>query len=241
MIAQINELNNLMSTLKLLEVNTSLVKLARKYDILIACDDVYNLLTYDDNIPPKRLYAYDEFEAHDFKGNVISNGTFSKILAPGVRVGWMECPPRIVDKFRNSGVLTSGGAINHYSSGIITSLIELGLAEQQLKACLGNYKEQRDALFDSLDRFLPDGCSYIKPKGGYFIWIKLPVNCDGDALCQHLQNKYKVFAICGKRFSIKNEFRNFLRLSFAFHPSELLREAGVKLCAGIDNYLYGNK
>lgn len=73
----------------------SLVKLARKYDILIACDDVYNILNYkDSSSPAKRLYAHDIENGSDFKGHVISNGTFSKTIAPGIRMGWIEAPPR---------------------------------------------------------------------------------------------------------------------------------------------------
>lgn len=204
---------------------------------MIACDDVYNLLPFETDTPPKRLFAYDSFDDDDFKGNVISNGTFSKLLAPGIRIGWMECAPRIVDAFHNSGVLKSGGAINNYTSGIVCSLIELGLAEKQLEKCRQAYKSQCEALCESLDLFLPSSCKYIKPKGGYFIWIKLPENCDGDALSDHCLKKYKVFAIRGTRFSIENKYRNFIRLSFAFHPPELLREAGKQLCEGINDYL----
>lgn len=68
----------------------------------------------------------------DYKGNVISNGSFSKILSPGIRLGWMECSPRCLEAFYMSGVLKSGGAANHYTAGIISSLIQLGLAESQL-------------------------------------------------------------------------------------------------------------
>lgn len=213
------------------------MKLARKHDILIACDDVYNLLPFEGDAPPKRLFAYDSFDDEDFRGNVISNGTFSKLLAPGVRVGWMECAPRIVEAFRNSGILKSGGAINGYTSGIICSLIELGLAERQLNRCLNAYKTQCEALCETLVNNLPSSCSFIQPKGGYFIWIKLPEDCDGDALSDHCLTKFKVFAIRGTRFSIENKFRSFIRLSFAFHPPELLREAGEKLCNGIKDYL----
>lgn len=72
----------------------SLIKLARQYDFLITCDDVYNILHYKDCTAPKRLFAYDSTEDEDFKGNVISNGSFSKILGPGVRLGWLEMPKR---------------------------------------------------------------------------------------------------------------------------------------------------
>lgn len=81
------------------EVCKRLLELSREYDFLIACDDVYNLLHYCDESSPKRLFSYDKIEDSDFKGNVISNGSFSKILSPGIRVGWMECPPRCVAAF----------------------------------------------------------------------------------------------------------------------------------------------
>lgn len=73
--------------------------MSRENDILITCDDVYNMLTYSNDSPPKRLFAYDNREDVNYKGNVISNGSFSKILSPGVRVGWMECPSRCVRLF----------------------------------------------------------------------------------------------------------------------------------------------
>lgn len=68
--------------------------------MLVLTEDVYNLLTFtDDGVPPPRLFAMDRMDDPEYSGNVISNGTFSKILAPGVRVGWMECPPRCVRVF----------------------------------------------------------------------------------------------------------------------------------------------
>lgn len=72
--------------------SNTLVELSRKYNFLIACDDVYNLLDYtgDDKVP--RLFALDHSGDAGYKGNIISNGSFSKILSPGVRVGWIECP-----------------------------------------------------------------------------------------------------------------------------------------------------
>lgn len=66
---------------------------------MILTDDVYNLLTYKGDTP-QRLFSYDKLSDANYKGNVISNGTFSKILAPGIRVGWMECPPRVAQLFQ---------------------------------------------------------------------------------------------------------------------------------------------
>lgn len=72
------------------ETCKALVKLARKHELLVVCDDVYNMLYYDDEKAPKRLFEYDCDTDVDFKGNVISNGTFSKILAPGIFVNCLK-------------------------------------------------------------------------------------------------------------------------------------------------------
>lgn len=219
------------------EVCKALITLARKHDFLVICDDVYNMLHYEDEKPPKRLFAYDVDSDSDYKGHVISNGTFSKILAPGTRVGWMECPPRITEIFKNNGFLSSGGAINNYTSGVITSMIELGLADQQLKESSRQYKEQRDALCDILDQHLPSTCSFLRPRGGYFVWIKLPENVDGEMLSDFILKRKKVFAIKGNRFSHENKSKNFLRVTFAFHPPPTLKEASKSLCDGINEFL----
>ena len=83
------------------DVCRKLIILSRKYDFLVLCEDVYNMLSYKANYVPPRLFAYDNetTDAEDYKGNIISNGTFSKIFAPGLSVGWLECPPRCVKYF----------------------------------------------------------------------------------------------------------------------------------------------
>lgn len=80
-----------------------LIDIARKNSIMVACDDVYNLLYYGHGFPPHRLFFYDDPTDPEYKGgNVVSNGTFSKILSPAIRFGWMECSPRIANIFRSS-------------------------------------------------------------------------------------------------------------------------------------------
>jgi DNA-binding transcriptional MocR family regulator len=221
------------------EINKALVQLSRKYELLIVCDDVYNLLAFEAPAP-KRLFAYDRIDDDDFQGNVISNGTLSKILAPGIRVGWMECPPKIVEAFRNSGVLKSGGAINNYVSGIVSSMIEMGLVEKQFKKSLETYRIQCVTLCETLDLYLPKGCKFNKPKGGYFVWIELPEGCNGDELSHYCFKQFKVFAIRGSRFSVENKFKNFIRLTFAFHSEQLLREGAKRLCNGIASFIAEN-
>lgn len=95
------------------DVCKSLVKMSREYDFLIACDDVYNFLSYYEETTPKRLFSYDNIEDSNYKGNVISNGTFSKILSPGIRMGWMECPSRCVAVFDKRFVFLALSVIDY--------------------------------------------------------------------------------------------------------------------------------
>ena len=101
---------------------------------LIFCDDVYNLLYYEADTSPKRLLAYDDRSDQNYDGGrVVSNGTFSKILAPGSRVGWMEAGPRVRDQVHDCGVLSSGGSLNNVMSGFISSAIQIGGQAEHVK------------------------------------------------------------------------------------------------------------
>ncbi|XP_053674319.1 2-aminoadipate transaminase [Anopheles nili] len=219
-----------------------LIKLARKTDILIACDDVYNLLHYGDpeSPPPKRLFAYDIADlgqVEGWLGNIISNGSFSKILSPGIRLGWMECPPRCVEAFRNSGVLKSGGAANNYTGGIVSTLIHMGLLQKQLAHYSARYSERLQAMAETLETHLPKECSFNKPKGGYFVWIRFPAHIDCADFNRYSMEKHHVAAISGNRFSISGEARNFIRLTFAFHSPDYLRRSVATFCKAAHDYL----
>ena len=82
-----------------------------------------------------------------FQGNVISNGTFSKILGPGYRVGWLEVPPCLMPAIYNSGVLNSGGAMNNVAAGVITSALEMGLQQRHLEHLREEYHRRLSAIF----------------------------------------------------------------------------------------------
>lgn len=213
------------------------VEIARQLDILVVCDDVYNLLNYDDQPPPKRLFAYDYETPGYMGGHVISNGTFSKTLSPGVRVGWLELPPQLATLLRESAFLTSGGATNHYTSGIVTSLLELGLQEKHLKYVREILKTRMTSLCDTFDQKLPEGCSFSRPKGGYFIWIRLPEYINATNFIKWSIVNYKITTIVGSRFSTDNKYTNYLRVSIAFHNKDILIKAGETLCVALKDYI----
>uniref|UniRef100_A0A1B0CAU3 Aminotransferase class I/classII large domain-containing protein n=2 Tax=Lutzomyia longipalpis TaxID=7200 RepID=A0A1B0CAU3_LUTLO len=208
----------------------NLVAMAREFDFLISCDDVYNLLYYTGE-SPKRLFAYDRQSDEGYRGHIISNGSFSKILSPGIRIGWMECPKRIVEVFRNSGIIKSGGAINNYTSGIVTSLLQLGLAKKQLTTYCAAYKERMEAVCKILRDDLPPEVKFIPPTGGYFAWLTFPPTFDAVAFNQFCQEHHSVIAIAGPKFSPIQAHRNCLRICVVFHSVDTMRNATRRLCA----------
>uniref|UniRef100_A0A1L8E2L7 Putative aromatic amino acid aminotransferase n=1 Tax=Nyssomyia neivai TaxID=330878 RepID=A0A1L8E2L7_9DIPT len=213
------------------------VKLAREFDMLISCDDVYNLLYYS-GAPPKRLFAYDNPDDDGYKGgNVISNGSFSKILSPGIRIGWMECPKRIVEAFMNSGVIKSGGSVNNYTSGIVTSLLQLGLAKRQLTTYAAAYKERMEAVCEILRENLPPQVKFIPPTGGYFVWLTFPEDFDAVAFNQFCQEHHHVIAIAGPRFSATQAHRNCLRICVVFHDVKIMKNAVSRLCVAYRDFV----
>ncbi|KAM0733398.1 Aromatic-amino-acid aminotransferase 1 [Formica fusca] len=215
-----------------------LVEIAQNNSIVVVCDDVYNLLYYGQGLPPRRLFSYDDPKDTNYKGgNIVSNCSFSKILAPAIRFGWIECSPRIVNIVKTAGVMCSGGGVNHYVSGLMTSMLHENIEEKYLDKIIKIYRERLDALCATLDRFLPSCCSYRRPKGGYFVWIHLPSEIDGTKFIKWCQKEYKVSAIPGSRFSYTGEAKNFLRISIGFHTKEVLETAIQTLCTALLTYI----
>ncbi|XP_049828353.1 2-aminoadipate transaminase [Schistocerca gregaria] len=215
----------------------SLIHMARELDILIACDDVYNLLYYGSKeYPPKRLFAYDtEMDGYE-GGHVISNCSVSKIMAPALRVGWLEAPPRLTNILRESGVLVSGGGVNQYMAGLITSAIKLGTLKSHLNVLKKTFQDRMFSLCEVLSKNLPDGCSARRPDGGYFVWIILPETVDANDFLPWCKEYYKVSALPGNIFSPVGKFRNCIRLAISFHDKERLSAAGYRLCQALTEY-----
>ncbi|KAJ3328292.1 Peptidyl-prolyl isomerase cwc27 [Blyttiomyces sp. JEL0837] len=130
------------------ERRAKLVEIARKHDILVVCDDVYHLLPFEGSRPPPRLVSFD-LDTNGF-GNVISNQSFSKILAPGLRLGWVEASTGIIQQYLKSGLMYSGGCPNHVTSGIIEKAIRSGDVKQHLHRLRTIYRERMNAMVDYL-------------------------------------------------------------------------------------------
>ncbi|XP_070177062.1 uncharacterized HTH-type transcriptional regulator YisV-like isoform X2 [Littorina saxatilis] len=178
-----------------------LVELARKYDVLVVAEDIYNLIHFGECSPPARLLSYDKPSDQDYRGNVVSIATFSKILAPGLRVGWVEAPQRILSLLCGSYMLWSGGCLNHYASKLAGATLTLGLLAKHLCHIRQVYKKRNDAACAVLRDSLPEGATFRKPQGGFFVWIEFPEGTDTFKMMQWMINKYQVSFMPGFWFN----------------------------------------
>jgi 2-aminoadipate transaminase len=197
-----------------------LIELSQQYDFLILADEVYQLLNYSGK-PPRSFGAYPHVE------NVISLGSFSKILAPGLRLGWIQAHPNNINHLVRSGLLDSGGGLNPFTSAILREVIESGHLEGNINHLIDVYRP-RVALMDSLlQEHLPK-VTYSVPHGGYFFWIRLPEEIDAA----ELRNKAKASKLDirqGALFSSQNRLKNYIRLCFVFHEENEIEEGIVRL------------
>ena len=206
-----------------LDRRQQLVALSLEHGFLIVADEVYHLLSYNAAPPPPLA----QFAAG---GSVLSINSFSKILAPGLRLGWVQAAPAHIQRLVNSGLLDSGGGLNPFTSALVRVVIEDGMQDAYLAHLHATYRERIDVLNDALRAELGDLASFTAPQGGYFFWLRLPEGYDAGALMEHAA-RHKVGFRPGVRFSSRDGLRNYLRLSFAFYEADQLA-AGVRRLAG---------
>jgi 2-aminoadipate transaminase len=202
-----------------------LIQLSVDYKFKIVADEVYQLLAYT-MTPPPPMAKYIEY------GTVLSLGSFSKILAPGLRLGWIQTHPDMMKRLINNGLISSGGGLNPFTSAIVQSVIELGLQSKQLSYLRKVYLHRMNALISALRENLRDRVSFAEPGGGFFIWLRLPQDLDAEKLLPEA-NKHHVSFPPGSNFSPQRDLRNYMRLSFAYYEASDLKEAVKRLTAVI--------
>ncbi|XP_065886332.1 uncharacterized protein [Dysidea avara] len=212
------------------------IAVARRHNLLIVCDDVYNLLHFTDK-PPARLYSYDTKSDPDYAANVVSNGTFSKIFSPGIRLGWIEAPYKILKLITDSGIAVSGGCFNHVMSCVISSAITLGYVDSILEEYRAALRAQSEALVDVLTTELPKQVQVSQPMGGYYVWVSLPDEIEAKGILDECKKEHNIKFHVGTKFSANENFKNCFRLCFSFYQPDVLRVAAKKLAGVIKNHI----
>ncbi len=192
-----------------------LLDIASEYDFLIIEDDPYGELIFDGESIPS-------IKSFDKKGRVIYLSTFSKILAPGFRLGWVIASKDILDKI----VLAKQAAdlcTNIFGQYVAYEYIRGGHLDNQVKEIKKLYKTKRDIMIDSLNKYFPKEARWTIPEGGMFIWITLPKKINTNLMLQKAIAK-KVAYVAGDAFYHDGGNYNSMRLNFSYSDDKLIIE-----------------
>jgi 2-aminoadipate transaminase len=205
-----------------------LVQLASQYGVPIVEDDPYGELRYEGEHLPS-------LKSLDTSGCVLYLGTFSKILAPGFRLGWVVASPEAME------VLLHGKQPADLHTGMIQQMATYevtrnGFVEGHVERLKAFYKERRDVMLRAIEEHFPAEAHFTRPAGGLFVWAELPRHVDTrELLVEAVQDK--VAFVPGQGFHPDNTGTNTLRLNFSNVPPELLREGVRRLGRAIRNRL----
>lgn len=165
---------------------------------------------------------------YDHNAPVLSVGSFSKILAPGLRLGWIQGSGDIFHKLKNSALLQSGGGLAPVTSALVGPLIASGEFQKNLEYLRQSYAARSEVLFDGLVSTIGDRISINKPNGGYFLWASF---VDGRDVAAKLDEARQagVSYLPGKICSANGQFLSSMRLCFAWYPQQQLMTASERL------------
>jgi len=196
-----------------------LVALAETYDFVIVADEPYVLLDYS-NGSAGSLTQYDQGRAR-----VLSLGSFSKLLAPGLRLGWAHGAPSLIERLAQHGALRSGGCLNPVIAHIVHHTLDSGSLVAHVKSLREVFGARSRALSEALRERIPSA-RFVAPRGGYFCWIEL--GGDTEAL---LERATDLRFIPGNRCAVQRELGGWLRASVSFYEANELTEGVDRLAA----------
>ncbi|HUG33999.1 MAG TPA: PLP-dependent aminotransferase family protein [Anaerolineales bacterium] len=205
-----------------------IVSLAKEHDFIIAADEVYQLLSYSLETPPKSFGAYIDSE------HVVSLGSFSKILAPGLRLGWMQAHAKVIQRFVASGLMDSGGGLNPFTSAMLRNVVESGGLGNNIARLKSVYQDQIRVMDEALRGHFPEAV-YVVPTGGYFFWLKFPESLDIGALRKGA-SAFNVDFRQGALFSSSGGLKNYMRLCFVMYEADQIKEGIRRLRLCLDQF-----
>lgn len=202
------------------EKRLRLVALARRFGVPIVEDDAYGLLHYGGAAPPLR--ALDERW-------VLYVGSFSKVMAPGFRVGWVVAPEEMVPLL---GCAKDGADIDtsSLSQRIVSEYLDSGHFPRHLDAIRAEYHARRDLMMEALRREFPAGTRWSRPTHGALLWVQLPAGMDAGALLLSALEAGVAY-VPGAAFAVpgSDAGRGCMRLNFSYAPRDAIREGMARL------------
>lgn len=200
------------------ERRKKIIDIAVKYDMLIVEDSPYRDVRFEGE-PQRLMYELDT------SGRVITLCTFSKIFAPGFRVGWVIGHPLIIDRIVMAKQ-TADLCTSPFLQKIIARYIEKGLLDKNLAKTIALYRERRTQMIDSFKKHMPPEVRWTEPHGGLFLFVTLPKNIDTDLIFVKALQK-NVAIVTGTSFYCNAAGHNTMRINFSFCDKKDI-ETGVE-------------
>lgn len=198
-----------------LERRTRLVALAKEYNFYLLEDDAYSELNFTNHsLPP--LYTL-------FPERVIYLNTFSKIIAPGIRLGWVIADKIVIDKLR---ILNLGGSVGVFTQEILAQLLESFPFQNHVNKLIDHYRHQRDVMAAAIRQYLGEHVTFHIPEGGFYIWLTFPEQVNTSKFLQGASERGVSF-VDGRSFFVNPEGFHHARLCFSYcNEEQIIR--GVK-------------
>ena len=195
-----------------------LLEIASKYDLLIVEDDPYSYFIYDEGVDVTAIKALDK------EDRVIYLSTISKILAPGLRIGWIASPPQLTRRLElvKQYLDLHTPTLNQY---ILAEILKSDMIIDHVKKLAPYYKTKRDTMINAINEYFPEDIWFTKPVGGLFVFVYVNVpGFDAKKLITVAVDKYKVAYVPGQSFHPDGSGANSMRLNFSYPPPELIEE-----------------
>jgi 2-aminoadipate transaminase len=199
-----------------------LVALAAEHGVVVAEDDAYGDLRFEGQ-PLPNLAALDQ------DGWVIRISTFSKILAPGVRMGWAYARPEVIARL---ATFKAEGSSGPFLTRVIATYCAEGRLEAHIQELIALYRHKRDVMIDAIEREFPAEVTALRPEGGFFVWCKLPPGMSASALLKAAEAAGATF-LPGTRCFANGQGDDAIRLAFSFLPAEQIVEGIARIGAAM--------
>jgi 2-aminoadipate transaminase len=194
----------------------ALLDVAGRHGVPVIEDDAYRDLRFEGEAVPT-LHALDQ------DGLVLRLGTFSKIVAPGVRLGFVLAEPAVIERVL---AFKPEGCTNGLTSMVVGTFMRRGGLAAHVETLRAAYRARRDAMYEALAREMPDGVTWTRTQGGFFLWLTLPPRTDVARLVPRCAEE-RVIALPGTECYPDGRGTHNLRLAFSLQPPERIAE-GVR-------------
>ncbi len=210
-----------------------LLRIAEKFDLAVIEDSPYRQLRFEGKTEASLLGMHPE--------RVLGLYTFSKILLPGFRLGWMAGPSELIQK-----AVTAKQSVDlcspPFNQAILFEFLSRGLLEKQISVIIKAYREKRDFMLSMLAKYMPKlpGLKWTHPQGGLFLWVTLPDDMDAGEMFQSAIEKQVAYVV-GTAFYPDGGGRNAFRMNFSYSSMAEIEEGVKRLSQVIDSWKGGQQ